>query len=492
MKRFKISSFILVALALVLFTVFSPVKNVAYAATGDTSALNIESIKSYKFISGNVYRPIFTIQNSTTNQLEFAFCVEFDEDVVNSETYLNSQLVTSQDYPAMNGKVLAIQKFANTPGSLDTLKSITGNNNLTTYEMLYAAQISIWYFTDNINPVTTGNTTYVIPDFLNLVPTNNYTLQESNTFAITNYFINTLPAVTATNTPFAEIADITIEWNYDNSEFTIQYRVDGENANGTPLVPTTKYFDGTTESADLKSYETTVQKNGQTYYSLTLPASYATKNISIEASGEQIYTGYFATIINGIQDVGGYTENKKISFKDRESITITVPAIVYGQFTIQKNETGSNKPIAGAEFTLTHAESGKTYIVTTDANGTATFTELYLGNYSITESKVPAGYTAVAISPNTFELTKENATSLAKLTVENTLIPVDPEAPTDPEDVDTPKDPDDTDNPEEPKTPDNQTLPQTDGSFNHSAASGVALLLIAFTSMYLTRRKQIR
>ena len=492
MKRFKISSFILVALALVLFTVFSPVKNMAYAATGDTSALNIDTIKAYKFEQWDgSYVPIFTIQNSTTGKLEFAFCVEFPEPVT-SANYINAELVSGEDYTKpFHGKMMAIQKFVNTPGALETLKQATGNNNLTMYEMLYAAQRSIWHYSDD-RSTTAGNATYTIPDFLDLVSSANYTLYASNTSSSINYFINTLPPISPTNTPFAEITDISIEWNYDNSEFTIQYRVDGENANGTPLVPTTKYFDGTTESADLKSYETTVQKNGQTYYSLTLPASYATKNISIEASGEQIYTGYFAVIVNNVQDVGGYTENKKISFKDRESITITVPAIVYGQFTIQKNETGSNKPIAGAEFTLTHAESGKTYIGTTDANGTATFTELYLGNYSITESKIPAGYTAVAISPNTFELTKENATSLATLTVENTLIPVDPEAPTDPEDVDTPKDPDDTDNPEEPKTPDNQTLPQTDGSFNHSAASGVALLLIAFTSMYLTRRKQIR
>lgn len=76
-------------------------------------------------------------------------------------------------------------------------------------------------------------------------------------------------------------------------------------------------------------------------------------------------------------------------------------------FPIQvKKINEENKPLEGAEFTLTRTDGdGKTgtntYTIATDKNGIAQFDRLDEGTYTVKETKAPAGY---AINPDIFQI----------------------------------------------------------------------------------------
>lgn len=63
-----------------------------------------------------------------------------------------------------------------------------------------------------------------------------------------------------------------------------------------------------------------------------------------------------------------------------------ITATQYGDMTTVKN------PLQGAEFTLTSQDGKVTKTVTTDANGLMKITGLDAGEYTLTETKAPAGY----------------------------------------------------------------------------------------------------
>lgn len=66
-----------------------------------------------------------------------------------------------------------------------------------------------------------------------------------------------------------------------------------------------------------------------------------------------------------------------------------------GSITIEK-KNAEDEPLQGAQFKLERYENGSWKLleqtVTTDANGRATFTDLQLAEYRITETKAPEGY----------------------------------------------------------------------------------------------------
>lgn len=63
-----------------------------------------------------------------------------------------------------------------------------------------------------------------------------------------------------------------------------------------------------------------------------------------------------------------------------------ITTTTYGDVTTDKN------PLQGAEFTLTSKDGKVTKTVTTDANGLMKITGLDAGDYTLTETKAPAGY----------------------------------------------------------------------------------------------------
>ncbi|BBH27324.1 hypothetical protein SG0102_22580 [Intestinibaculum porci] len=84
---------------------------------------------------------------------------------------------------------------------------------------------------------------------------------------------------------------------------------------------------------------------------------------------------------------------------------------------ISKVDSENNdKKLAGATFVITNKSSGKTYEITTDAEGQAISEKLSPGEYEVKETKAPAGYT-----PNsTIKTVTVVADSKTSLTIEDT------------------------------------------------------------------------
>ena len=69
---------------------------------------------------------------------------------------------------------------------------------------------------------------------------------------------------------------------------------------------------------------------------------------------------------------------------------------VYTYGYVFKKVTPDNKPLKGAEFTLTNKATGKSVKAVSDDNGYVTFTGLAAGDYTVSETGVPAGYSKIA------------------------------------------------------------------------------------------------
>ena len=69
---------------------------------------------------------------------------------------------------------------------------------------------------------------------------------------------------------------------------------------------------------------------------------------------------------------------------------------VYTYGYVFKKVTPDNQPLKGAEFTLTNKATGKSVKAVSDDNGYVTFTGLAAGNYTVSETGVPAGYSKIA------------------------------------------------------------------------------------------------
>lgn len=69
---------------------------------------------------------------------------------------------------------------------------------------------------------------------------------------------------------------------------------------------------------------------------------------------------------------------------------------VYTYGYVFKKVTPDNKPLKGAEFTLTNKKTGKSVKAVSDDNGYVTFTGLAAGDYTVSETGVPAGYSKIA------------------------------------------------------------------------------------------------
>ena len=69
---------------------------------------------------------------------------------------------------------------------------------------------------------------------------------------------------------------------------------------------------------------------------------------------------------------------------------------VYTYGYVFKKVTPDNQPLKGAEFTLTNKATGKSVKAVSDDNGYVTFTGLAAGDYTVSETGVPAGYSKIA------------------------------------------------------------------------------------------------
>ena len=69
---------------------------------------------------------------------------------------------------------------------------------------------------------------------------------------------------------------------------------------------------------------------------------------------------------------------------------------VYTYGYVFKKVTPDRQPLKGAEFTLTNKATGKSVKAVSDDNGYVTFTGLAAGDYTVSETGVPAGYSKIA------------------------------------------------------------------------------------------------
>ncbi|MCR6516066.1 SpaA isopeptide-forming pilin-related protein [Clostridium sp. LY3-2] len=159
-------------------------------------------------------------------------------------------------------------------------------------------------------------------------------------------------------------------------------------------------------------------------------------------------------------------DNKEVIFKGDILNTkkdIVVPEEKYGALEITKYEKDTEKVLKGAEFKLTGENFEE--VKTTGEDGKIKFENLKVGNYTLTETKAPGGFSIlekeiqIAIAENDLEKVK-------KISVYNKKIekpvepPVDPNPPVKPEDPKPPVKPEDPKPPVKPEDPKPVTKPE--------------------------------
>ncbi len=93
-----------------------------------------------------------------------------------------------------------------------------------------------------------------------------------------------------------------------------------------------------------------------------------------------------------------------------------------GQINVQKTDA-NGKPLAGAEFTAVHKETGDKYhIGPTNANGYAEVEQIPFGAYTITETKYPTGYGPSDTSSWTVTLDKSTPNATVTVNAVNKLL----------------------------------------------------------------------
>ena len=93
---------------------------------------------------------------------------------------------------------------------------------------------------------------------------------------------------------------------------------------------------------------------------------------------------------------------------------------IEGTIEIIKIDEKTNKPLAGAEFTLYNAKGKVVQVVVTGDDGKAIFADVRYGNYTVVETKAPDKYTADP-TPIPFSIVKEGL--LIAYEMDNTPIP---------------------------------------------------------------------
>ena len=137
-----------------------------------------------------------------------------------------------------------------------------------------------------------------------------------------------------------------------------------------------------------RDYTVTSTVDSETKVTTTL----VTLNNVAGKDGKDIVVKYTATVNS--EAVDSVTNTASVS-KDNTTWTDGTPVTknLY-KFQISKFQADGKTPLAGAEFTITNAPEGYagSKALTTDANGVVTFTGLREGDYTVKETKVPAGY----------------------------------------------------------------------------------------------------
>ena len=97
-----------------------------------------------------------------------------------------------------------------------------------------------------------------------------------------------------------------------------------------------------------------------------------------------------------------------------------VNKLIKGNIEILKLDGTTQKPLAGAEFTLNDAKGNAVQVLTTGTDGKVTFKEVPYGKYTVIETKAPDKYTADS-KPIPFSIVKNGKTLYH--TKENTPVP---------------------------------------------------------------------
>ncbi|MEG2707749.1 MAG: SpaA isopeptide-forming pilin-related protein, partial [Vagococcus sp.] len=175
---------------------------------------------------------------------------------------------------------------------------------------------------------------------------------------------------------------------------------------------------------------------------LTSNETGTTYEVTTNEAGQGIIEGLplGAYTLKEIEAPAGYVLNNTeypIEIKEDETTKnttqITVandPIIPVGQLTIVKVDAKDKEvKLSGAEFTLTSATDGQTYHLVTNDQGEVTTGEIPAGDYTLVETKAPAGYLLNTESKDV----KIEKDQTIKLAVENTKVlpwtPLEPSKP---------------------------------------------------------------
>lgn len=164
-----------------------------------------------------------------------------------------------------------------------------------------------------------------------------------------------------------------------------------------------------TPSAGLEIDTSTIAVDGATASDYTLTASATGYKIAFKKDfvlanpGKAITVTYKAKLtkdafFKSAEDATGNTATVKFNpnpYTDGTSEPDSKTK-VYTYGYVFKKVTPDYQPLKGAEFTLTNKATGKSVKAVSDDNGYVTFTGLAAGDYTVSETGVPAGYSKIA------------------------------------------------------------------------------------------------
>lgn len=164
-----------------------------------------------------------------------------------------------------------------------------------------------------------------------------------------------------------------------------------------------------TPSAGLEIDTSTIAVDGATASDYTLTASATGYKIAFKKDfvlanpGKAITVTYKAKLtkdafFKSAEDATGNTATVKFNpnpYTDGTSEPDSKTK-VYTYGYVFKKVTPDHQPLKGAEFTLTNKATGKSVKAVSDDNGYVTFTGLAAGDYTVSETGVPAGYSKIA------------------------------------------------------------------------------------------------
>lgn len=164
-----------------------------------------------------------------------------------------------------------------------------------------------------------------------------------------------------------------------------------------------------TPSAGLEIDTSTIAVDGATASDYTLTASATGYKIAFKKDfvlanpGKAITVTYKAKLtkdafFKSAEDATGNTATVKFNpnpYTDGTSEPDSKTK-VYTYGYVFKKVTPDRQPLKGAEFTLTNKATGKSVKAVSDDNGYVTFTGLAAGDYTVSETGVPAGYSKIA------------------------------------------------------------------------------------------------